>query len=131
MTTWGKNYTKKCLRNRNQETSYHVTNLLMFSIRKVSNKRCRTEFTRNILINAGNCANYAKADTQKCWKQYIIEDEKINKGKKDSIKNDKHLIPLLCWLALTFESKFLFLFLITGRIFFSQKALITSFTTVV
>jgi len=97
MTDWGKEYTKKCLTKREVETSRHVTNLLMFSMRKVSNKRCRTQNTRNTFIHAGKCGNVFKSDTEKCWKQYIIDTAKVNKAKQVQITNDKHLLPLICW----------------------------------
>jgi len=96
MTTWGKDYTRKCMKGEAVETSRHVTDLLMYSIRKVSNKRCRSEATRNTFIHAGKCGNLFKSDTEKCYKQYIMDSEKINKAKKTSITNDKHLLPLLC-----------------------------------
>ncbi|CAG2114351.1 unnamed protein product [Medioppia subpectinata] len=96
MANWGKNYTKSCMTNREVETSRHVTNLFMFSIKKVFTKRCRSETTRSIFIKAGKCANLAKPDTVQCYDRYTTETEQVNRAKKTIIKNDRHLIPLIC-----------------------------------
>ncbi|XP_054161699.1 uncharacterized protein LOC128959716 [Oppia nitens] len=96
MISWGKNYTKTCLINRKEEMSHHVTNLLMFSMKKVMNKRCRSETSRAVFIKAGKCANSLKDDTIKCWNKYIIDTQQVNKAKGTIIKNDKHLLPLIC-----------------------------------